>query len=191
MKCYGNSVVGTTDTHRIRIRIRVSMTAFARPYLADKLVQLDAQGCYVEVAMTYDTANGLARSSLEKLLAKTTNAYGGVITKYYCGKDATWIHDKYLLIEGNYYNTPDRKILWTGSHNWTTNSLRQSDETMLQLEDSALHDAYVANFNKPRAATTHQPANGDAPVTCRPDPAKDRGAGPIGPAPRSVSDVSS
>ncbi|MFF8608774.1 phosphatidylserine/phosphatidylglycerophosphate/cardiolipin synthase family protein [Streptomyces sp. NPDC015346] len=164
VKCYGNSVVGTTDTHRTRIR--VSMTAFARPYLADRLVELDAQGCYVEVAMTYDSANSLGKASLEKLLAKTTNAYGGVITKYYCGKDATWIHDKYLLIEGHYYGVPDRKIVWTGSHNWTTNSLRQSDETMLQFEDAAIHDAYVANYNKTRAATTHQPANGDAPAAC-------------------------
>ncbi|MFE9468658.1 hypothetical protein ACFYNW_34465 [Streptomyces virginiae] len=46
------------------------------------------------------------------------------------------------------------------------NSLRQSDETMLQLEDAAIHDAYVANYNKTWAATTHQPANGCAPATC-------------------------
>ncbi|MGW6966405.1 phospholipase D-like domain-containing protein [Streptomyces zaomyceticus] len=162
--CHGNSIVGTTDTHRTRIR--VSMTQFARPYLADRLNELDAQGCYIEVAMTYDTANSMAKASLEKLLSKTSSAYGGVITKYYCGKDATWIHDKYLLVEGNYYGVPDRKIVWTGSHNWTTNSLRQSDETMLQLEDAAIHDAYVSNYNKTRAATTHQPANGDALATC-------------------------
>ncbi|MER7535972.1 phospholipase D-like domain-containing protein [Streptomyces sp. NPDC097704] len=160
VNCFGNSVVGTTDNHRTRIR--VAMTIFSRPYLADKLVQLDAQGCYVEVALTHDGTNGLAKTSLEKLLAATTNAYNGVITKYYCGKDSTWIHDKYLLIEGNYYDVPDRKIVWTGSHNWSTNSLRQSDETMLQFEDPAIHDAYVANYNKLRAATTHQPANGDA-----------------------------
>ncbi|MFF8280435.1 phosphatidylserine/phosphatidylglycerophosphate/cardiolipin synthase family protein [Streptomyces lateritius] len=167
VKCYGNSVVGTTDTHRTRIR--VSMTAFARPYLADKLNQLDAQGCYIEVVATYSPPppgeDSMQKTSMEKLLARTTSSYGGVITKYYCGADSTWIHDKYLLIEGNYYNTPDLKVLWTGSHNWTTNSLRQSDETMLQMQDAALHDAYVANFNKTRAATTHQPANGDA-LTC-------------------------
>ncbi|MFD7324755.1 phosphatidylserine/phosphatidylglycerophosphate/cardiolipin synthase family protein [Streptomyces sp. NPDC059875] len=168
VQCYGNSEVGTTDTHRTRIR--VSLTAFARPYLASKLNEVDAAGCYVEVAMTYtppkdDGKYSHAEDSLNRLLAKTSSAYGGVITKYYCGKDATWIHDKFLLIEGKYYNVPDRKIVWTGSHNLTTNSLRQSDETMLQLEDPAVHDAYVAQYNKLRVATTHQPANGD-PIAC-------------------------
>ncbi|MFF7441158.1 phospholipase D-like domain-containing protein [Streptomyces sp. NPDC008122] len=62
----------------------------------------------------------------------------------------------------NYYGVPDRKIVWTGSHNWSTNSLRQSDETMLQFEGPAIHDAYVADYNKLRASTTHRPANGDA-----------------------------
>ncbi|MFD9488697.1 phospholipase D-like domain-containing protein [Streptomyces sp. NPDC059991] len=99
------------------------------------------------------------------LLRKTSSVHGGVITKYYCQADSTWIHDKYLLVEGNYYGSPDRKVLWTGSHNWSGNSLRQSDETMLQLEDVAVFDSYVANFNQLRAATTHQPANG-APATC-------------------------
>ncbi|GHH43076.1 phospholipase D-like domain-containing protein [Streptomyces candidus] len=164
VKCHGNSVVGTTDSHRTRIR--VSMTQFSRPYLADQLNELDAQGCYIEVAMTYDAANGLAKRSLEKLLARTSSPYGGVITKYYCAKDATWIHDKYLLVEGHYYGAPDRKIVWAGSHNWTTNSLRQSDETMLQFESPAIHDAYVANFNATRAATSHQPSNGEAPAAC-------------------------
>ncbi|MFE0737311.1 phosphatidylserine/phosphatidylglycerophosphate/cardiolipin synthase family protein [Streptomyces sp. NPDC058855] len=168
VQCHGNSVVGTTDTHRTRIR--VSMTAFARPYLASKLNELDAAGCYVEVALTYspprdDGKYSFAEDSLNRLLGKTSSPYGGVITKYYCGEDATWIHDKFLLVEGKYYNAPDRKIVWTGSHNLTTNSLRQSDETLLQLEDPAVHDAYVRQYNKLRAATTHQPANG-TPIAC-------------------------
>ncbi|MFI1176097.1 phosphatidylserine/phosphatidylglycerophosphate/cardiolipin synthase family protein [Streptomyces melanogenes] len=163
VKCFGNSKYGTTDNHRTRIR--VSMTIFSRPYLADRLAELDAQGCYVEVSETYNPDSALEKQSLETLLKKTSSVYGGVITKYYCQADSTWIHDKYLLVEGNYYNTPDRKVLWTGSHNWSGNSLRQSDETMLQLEDSAVFDSYVANFNQLRAATTHQPANGAA-ATC-------------------------
>lgn len=168
VKCFGNSTYGTTDTHRTRIRVGVGQ--FARPYLADKLVQLDAQGCYVEVAFTYDPPRDLTKPTqghiaAQKILAKTSNAYGGVIPYYYCGSDATWIHDKYLLIEGNYYNTPDQKVVWTGSHNWTANSLRQSDETVLQIDDPTVHDAYVTNFNQIRTATTHKPANG-APLTC-------------------------
>ncbi|MGW7365446.1 phospholipase D-like domain-containing protein [Streptomyces sp. NPDC054841] len=163
VKCFGNSTYGTSDNHRTRIR--VSMTIFSRPYLAERLADLDAQGCYVEVSQTYNPDSAMEKQSLETLLQKTSSVYGGVITKYYCQADSIWIHDKYLLVEGNYYDTPDRKILWTGSHNFSGNSLRQSDETMLQLEDSTVFDAYVANFNQLRAATTHQPANGAA-IAC-------------------------
>ncbi|MEU6388448.1 phospholipase D-like domain-containing protein [Streptomyces sp. NPDC046939] len=163
VQCFGNTKYGTTDNHRTRIR--VSMTIFSRPYLAQRLVALDAAGCYVEVSETYNPSSALEKQSLQYLLAKTSSAYNGVITKYYCQADPVWIHDKYLLVEGNYYDGPDRKIVWTGSHNWSGNSLRQSDETMLQLEDDAVHDAYVANFNELRAATTHQPANGAA-IAC-------------------------
>lgn len=163
VKCFGNTRYGTTDNHRTRIR--VSMTMLARPYLADRLVELDRQGCYVEVSATYDPSAPMEAASMGKLLARAAGPYGGVVARYYCRTDSTWIHDKYLLVEGNYHDGPDRKVLWTGSHNWTTNSLRQGDETMLQLEDAAVFDAYVADFNRQRAATAHQPANG-APATC-------------------------
>ncbi|MFF4601801.1 phosphatidylserine/phosphatidylglycerophosphate/cardiolipin synthase family protein [Streptomyces sp. NPDC001339] len=166
VRCTGNSSVGTPRDHRTRIR--VSMTAISRPYLAQQLAQLDAQGCEVEVAQTYDPSSKLERESLENLLRPASGRYGGVRVGYYCKPTAsTWIHDKYLLIEGNYYNRPDRRIVWTGSHNWTGNSLRQSDETVLQLEDSAVFGAYARNFALTHAATTHQPANGDA-IACEP-----------------------
>ncbi|GAA3935830.1 hypothetical protein GCM10022244_50380 [Streptomyces gulbargensis] len=68
--------------------------------------------------------------------------------------------------------------MWTGSHNLTSNSLRQSDETLLQLEDPAVHDAYVRQYNKLRAATTHQPANG-TPIACPRTPGVDRSGGAL------------
>ncbi|WP_181690226.1 phospholipase D-like domain-containing protein [Streptomyces sp. NBRC 110611] len=164
VRCTGNSSAGTPGDHRTRIR--VSMTAISRPYLAQRLAQLDAQGCEVEVAQTYDPSSKLERESLENLLRPASGRYGGVRVGYYCKPtSSTWIHDKYLLVEGNYYNRPDRRVVWTGSHNWTGNSLRQSDETVLQLEDSAVYDAYARNFALTHAATTHHPANGDA-LTC-------------------------
>ncbi|MFZ3592738.1 phospholipase D-like domain-containing protein [Streptomyces sp. BH104] len=161
VECFGNTKVGTADNHRTRIR--VAMNIFSRPYLAQRLAALDAEGCYVEVSQNYNPASALEQQALSALLAKTSSVYGGVIARYYCQADPTWIHDKYLLVEGKYYGVPDRKLVWTGSHNWSGNSLRQSDETMLQLEDPAVHDAYVANYNQVRAATTHRPANGAAP----------------------------
>jgi phosphatidylserine/phosphatidylglycerophosphate/cardiolipin synthase-like enzyme len=162
--CFGNSVVGTQDgTHRTIIR--VAMDLFSRDYLAEKLWDLDAAGCYVQVALTYDPGTALQVTSMKKLL-KAAGSYHGPLVRYYCNSDNIWIHSKYLQIEGNYYGGPDRKIVWTGSANWSTNSLRQSDETLLQLEDSAVYDAYTANFVAIRDSSTIRSIANGGTATC-------------------------
>jgi phosphatidylserine/phosphatidylglycerophosphate/cardiolipin synthase-like enzyme len=160
--CFGNSVVGTQDgTHRTIIR--VAMDIFSRDYLATKLWDLDNAGCYVEVAETYDMSSALQVTSMKNLLKATSSAYHGPVVRYYCSGDTIWIHSKYMQIEGQYYGTPDRKIVWTGSHNWSTNSLRQADETILQLENGPVYDAYTANFRSIRdSSTIRTVANGGA-----------------------------
>ncbi|MCP2169626.1 phospholipase D-like domain-containing protein [Goodfellowiella coeruleoviolacea] len=158
VECFGNTSVGTSDNHRTIIR--VNQHIFSRPYLADRLVALDKAGCYVEVVANHDPDNALGVESLTTLLARTSSAYNGVLVRFYCPADAVWTHSKYLMVEGKYYGVPDRKVLWTGSHNWSTNSLRQSDETVLQLEDGAVFASYLANFRAVRDSATHQPANG-------------------------------
>ena len=76
-----------------------------------------------------------------------------------------WTHSKYLAVDGKYYGVPDRRLVWTGSANLSTNSLRQSDETILQLEDPTIAEAYRANFHDVLTAATHHPANGGS-ITC-------------------------
>jgi phosphatidylserine/phosphatidylglycerophosphate/cardiolipin synthase-like enzyme len=166
--CFGNTSTGTTDNHRTIIR--VNQHAFTRPYLAEKLAELDAAGCYVEVVQNYapdddSSSVSLAEESLRDLLARTSSGYGGVVVRYYCDSDPVWTHSKYLLVEGKYYGVADRKIVWTGSANWSTNSLRQSDETVLQLEDSTIFTQYLGDFRAARDSAPHQPANGAA-ITC-------------------------
>ncbi|WP_133900587.1 phospholipase D-like domain-containing protein [Actinophytocola oryzae] len=165
--CFGNTSTGTTDNHRTIIR--VNQLAFTRPYLATKLAELDAAGCYVEVVMNYapdnDPGVSLAEESLKDLLARTSSVYGGVVVRYYCEADAVWTHSKYVMVEGKYYGVADRKIVWTGSANFSTNSLRQSDETILQLEDSTVFGQYLTDFRAARDNAFHQPANGAA-IAC-------------------------
>jgi phosphatidylserine/phosphatidylglycerophosphate/cardiolipin synthase-like enzyme len=161
--CFGNTSVGTSDNHRTIIR--VNQHILSRPYLATKLVELDAAGCYVEVVENYAEGNDLATESLNTLMARTSSAYNGVVVRYYCPDDPVWTHSKYLLVEGKYFGVPDRKVVWTGSANWSTNSLRQSDETILQLEDSTVFAQYLSNFRMARDNAIHQPANG-ATIAC-------------------------
>jgi hypothetical protein len=155
-ECTGNTKYGTPQHHTV---IRVSTMIFSRKYLADKLVTLDKQGCYVEVIDSYNVHSASEVDSMKKLLAGTTSVYSGPIVYYFCApagtpamySDPQWVHSKYLQIEGKYYGGADRRILWTGSHNLSYNSLRQSDETMLMLEatdptSEAIYNGYTSNF---------------------------------------------
>lgn len=163
VQCSGNSTVGTTDgTHRTIIR--VAMNIFSRTYLAKKLWNLDEAGCDVQVAQNWNTDSASETQALNDLLAHTGSKYGGPVVKYYCSADPVWIHSKYFQVEGKYYGVPDRTITWTGSANLSTNSLRQSDETMLQYEDSSVFDAYRTNFsNITGSSDIRSTANGGTP----------------------------
>ncbi|SCL32190.1 Phosphatidylserine/phosphatidylglycerophosphate/cardiolipin synthase [Micromonospora rhizosphaerae] len=151
VSCFGNSVVGTQDGSH-RTIIRVNQAIFSRTYIASKLWELDNAGCYVEVVERYDQNSKSEAGAMKNLLAATSSPYGGPVVKYYCIGDSVWTHSKYLQVEGNYYGRADRTITWVGSHNFSYNSLRQSDETLLQLEDSTVFDAFRTNFRTVRDA---------------------------------------
>lgn len=161
--CFGNTTVGTSGNHRTIIR--VTMLALDLAYIADKLVEMDAAGCYVLVNVNFRPDKPAQKAALQKLLRATSSVYNGVVVRYYCDEDPVWIHSKNFSIEGKYYDKPDRKIVWSGSHNWTGASLRGDDETMLQLENGAVFDAYRDQYNRVAAGATHKPANG-AGVAC-------------------------
>jgi hypothetical protein len=161
--CFGNTVVGTSDNHRTIIRI--TMMAIDLAYLADKLVAMDAAGCYVEVNLRVEPDKSAQVAAANTLLKKTSSGYNGVVVRYYCYADPIWIHSKNFQIEGKYYAKPDRKIIWTGSLNWTGGSLRGDDEVMLQMENGTVFDGYKGQFGAVAAAATHKPANG-ATVAC-------------------------
>jgi len=57
------------------------------------------------------------------------------------------VHDKVLLISGKYAGST-RKLVWTGSHNWTGNALRYNDEAMLRIDEGAVFNAYLNQWNK-------------------------------------------
>src|SRR5581483_9395496 len=152
--CFGNSTVGTSDNHRTIIRI-TTMTVSLQ-YLADKLVSMDAAGCYVEINLRVDPSDANEVSAVRTLLARTSSAYNGVVVRYYCMSDPVWIHSKNFEIEGQYYGKPDRKIVWTGSLNWSGTSLRGDDEVMLQEENAAVFATYKSQFAAVAAAATHK-----------------------------------
>jgi len=162
-ECFGNTTVGTADNHRTIIR--VTTMEILLPYLADKLIALDAAGCYVKVNVMVDPANATGKAVLNSMLARTSSVYGGIIVNYYCNTEPIWIHSKNFSIEGKYYGKADRKIAWTGSLNWNGASLRGDDEIMLQQENAGVFDSYRHQWDEAAAAAPHRPANG-ATVAC-------------------------
>jgi phosphatidylserine/phosphatidylglycerophosphate/cardiolipin synthase-like enzyme len=163
--CSGNTSVGTQDG-TFRTIIRVNMMSMSRSYISQKLWDMDNAGCYVEVVARYDPASAAEVTAMKNLLKKTTSSYGGPVVKYYCVGDSVWTHAKYFQIEGNYYDKGDRRLTFVGSHNWSYNSLRQSDEVMLQSENSSIFETIRTGFRTARdAAGIRSAANGGT-ATC-------------------------
>jgi len=135
--------------------IRVAMLAFTRLPVAQKLAQLNADGCQVHVLNDGGvTESGtLANMSSEVQAALT----GKVRTFRLCAAvaaDATGtgvrnvgLHSKYLLVEGTFDGLPGRKLVFTGSQNYTTPSLRGYDETILKVDAPKVYDDFAANFD--------------------------------------------
>jgi phosphatidylserine/phosphatidylglycerophosphate/cardiolipin synthase-like enzyme len=153
-----NEVVCTGSARATKIR--VAMHIFSRVYLAEKLHDLDAAGCDVAVTVNFDPKNAMAGTSMSALLAKATGKGRGPLVRYFCRSDAVWTHSKYVAIEGTIGGAANRSLVLMGSHNWSTNSLRQSDEVMIRLEDAGVVHAYMLNADAQGASAPHKAANG-------------------------------
>ncbi|MFC9742320.1 phospholipase D-like domain-containing protein [Streptomyces noursei] len=163
--CKGNTPGwGTEDGRTV---VRVGMNLFSRYEIAKKLQSLDQEGCWVEVLHQFPkgyASEGPTGSTRKTQAALTApfNAYNGPVVHTFpeSANDTTPFHSKFLLVKGGYDDgsakMKDRKILWTGSHNYTFNSLRYSDEAFVKLEDSSVYDAYEAFFKSalPNATCT-------------------------------------
>ncbi|GHJ39821.1 phospholipase D-like domain-containing protein [Streptomyces sp. TS71-3] len=125
-------------------QIRVAMFAFTRTQVAQKLVDLQSAGCTVRLAFDGHTdPNGTPHlpPSVEKIVS------GRLAQRVECddGPTGIGVHSKYLLVNGTYDGKSGRKIVFTGSHNYTYGALRDNDETLLKVDDAAIYDAYEAN----------------------------------------------
>ena len=115
--------------------VRVAMAYFTagRSYLVDDLDTVQARGCDVKVIASGNNTSPEVESKLIDLLGA-----GNV-------RIVDGVHSKYLLVSGQYLGEK-RDIVWTGSHNYTVNALRNNDETLLKITDSAIHADYAADW---------------------------------------------
>jgi phosphatidylserine/phosphatidylglycerophosphate/cardiolipin synthase-like enzyme len=130
--------------------VRVAMYQFTRTALAQRLWDLDNKGCTVQVLYT-EMGDGAHAA-----LTKSGGAHGGPacrlgVSSYIDpatgARVDTFVHSKYLLVQGTYTGTAGQKLVFTGSHNYTLSALRENDEALLKIDSDVIHDQYAANFN--------------------------------------------
>ncbi|MFF3836694.1 phosphatidylserine/phosphatidylglycerophosphate/cardiolipin synthase family protein [Streptomyces sp. NPDC001930] len=153
--CTGNSPgVGTADG---RTKIRIAQGHITRTEVARKLWELANAGCDIEIvyrSLDNWTADDQPMGQVANWLTRPVTGKGR-ITLHQLDNDkrgGSDSHTKYLLVEGTYYGGVNKKIVFTGSHTYTTTALKYNDEALLKYEDATVFDAYVKNFEAQRAA---------------------------------------
>lgn len=131
-----------------RTMVRVDMHRWAGhrgKYLADKIVNLWADGCNVKVmhgSASEEVRNAITRSTHRGRVPIRSNGFDdsgdGVIDRY--------THHKYLVISGHYGKDTHENRIYTGSSNWAPSGVR-GDEVIFRVVGPRLVRAYVKNFN--------------------------------------------
>jgi phosphatidylserine/phosphatidylglycerophosphate/cardiolipin synthase-like enzyme len=119
-----------------RIRVSQAMIHGARKAIVDKLVSLKHGGCSVWVA-----GNDIDSAMLAEL------KHAGISVH------ENKIHDKMILVNAKYAcgadckSAPHRKIVFTGSHNWTQSANETNDELFVKVDNARVYDAFQTHFN--------------------------------------------
>ena len=137
----GNVVCGGNK----RLRLAMSLFTNARLAIAQSLAAKAAQGCSV-VALLRDDGTTPGASVLSTL------KNGGVTVHLYAASAArATIHSKYLLIDSHYdtgSGPTARKLVYSGSHNYTLGALQQNDEQLIRVDDAGVFAAFWANWQQ-------------------------------------------
>jgi PLD-like domain len=125
------------------VRITMAFWDDYRMDIVDGLRDLVKHGCDVRVNMRKAGTNVSA-----SVIANLKSA--GVKVGEYPDQHGANIHSKYLLIDSDYETTSGtahRKLVWTGSHNYTEGALRDNDEVLLRVDDPTVFADFLANWN--------------------------------------------
>ncbi len=109
-----------------------------------------------------DLSNGGGNDGVNDLTALDIAAYGNrpggcrykASATASCNHGTT--HSKYLLTEWTKADGTKVQHVYTGSHNWTSGSLKTNDETLLRIDAPTVYQAYVANFDKVHSRGRHR-----------------------------------
>lgn len=145
VKCKG-ATGGTGTNGRTQVRVDMHRWAGHRgAYIADKIVNLWAEGCDVKVM------HGSASEQVRQAI--TRNTHRGRVPIRSNGFDESgdgmidrYTHHKYLIISGHYRKDTSQNITYTGSANWSGSGVR-GDEIIFRARGPRTKKQYLANFN--------------------------------------------
>lgn len=127
-----------SDFSTATVQVGMSDWVVSRINTAQKLTELQEKGVNVQV-IAKDKADPEILTELDKLKSK-----GGDVKIL---KMPVNIHSKFILIKGTWDGKP-QEILINGTHNFTTNALRNNNEAMLLFKNSSLFKNYQDYFIK-------------------------------------------
>ncbi|MFI0981407.1 phospholipase D-like domain-containing protein [Streptomyces sp. NPDC021093] len=136
-------ILGNVDC-KAGTEVRVAANLFSRREVATKLVSMEGAGCKVRLA---NDGGASMSDDVRKILA------GKIADRVECaekreGKNPVGLHSKYVLVNGTYEGKAGRKLVFTGSHNYSYAALRANDETLLKIDNAALYDQFKENHAK-------------------------------------------
>lgn len=145
----GDTVISVLDKVKCdgggKIRIAMAFWNTARIAIADRLIELQSEGCDVRV-LTRGKATAVATQ--EEVVAKLRA--GHIKVGLYPSEHGTDIHSKYMLIDAKYDTENQgyvrRKLVYTGSHNYLASALRKNDETLMRVDNADVFSAFWSNW---------------------------------------------
>lgn len=119
--------------------VRVVMSDWSRVEVAQKLTELQKKGVKVEV-IAKDKSEAVILDELDRL-----KAAGGYVKVIDMSEKNT--HSKITLISGTWEGKA-QKLVFTGSHNYTYNALKNNNEVLLMLSSASFFKSYFDYFDE-------------------------------------------
>jgi PLD-like domain len=168
VNCAGKNTTGGWGPNHLT-SIHVAMYKLSDVDIAKKLWSLDNAGCVLHVVRTnVGTDDDDAIAALNNCTAHngvTIDTIHQNVNDDNNPNDTErvgFLHSKYLVIDGYYDGSPNQRLMWTGSYNYSVGALRNNDETLLKLSHhDDMFTAFQSNFATVAAHTDGTTQAGD------------------------------
>src|SRR5262245_6386682 len=128
----GTSAKIVQEINQALSTIDIAIYSFTRDEIADALIAAKSRGVQIRILADSSQASGtgsdIPRLETAGFQLKRTNGAGGGI-----------LHDKFAIF--------DRRLIVTGSYNWSTNAEENNDENAVFIRNTSVIEAFQTNFN--------------------------------------------